>query len=144
MIKLWNTIPVPAYPCFQCNEGETCEENACLHSENKCKTLQQAFRCVSNPCYESPCENNGTCSQKNDGTNDYICTCPENFTGRNCSDNKPCFGKNCENGGTCVVTSENIGACECPPDIWGDSCETINGMIHSLCNIILIHIDYTT
>ncbi|XP_060583173.1 cadherin EGF LAG seven-pass G-type receptor 2-like, partial [Ruditapes philippinarum] len=120
------TYRFPDYPCFKCNEGDTCEKDACLDSENKCSTLQQAFKCVRNPCFENPCDNNGTCSRKIDDKNAYSCTCLENYTGKNCTDEKPCSTVTCENGGKCVVSSENIGVCECPPDIWGESCQTIN------------------
>ena len=32
-------------------------------------------------CYNSPCKNNGTCHNLADN---YTCTCPAKFTGRNC------------------------------------------------------------
>ncbi|XP_060564340.1 neurocan core protein-like isoform X3 [Ruditapes philippinarum] len=32
-------------------------------------------------CQPNPCQNNGTCT---DGVNNYTCTCPEGYSGRNC------------------------------------------------------------
>ena len=38
---------------------------------------------VVNPCESYPCKNGGECSTP-EGSRDYICECPTDFTGRNC------------------------------------------------------------
>lgn len=37
------------------------------------------------PCYPNPCENGGTCEDIGDAVI-YMCVCPTNYSGQNCTD----------------------------------------------------------
>ncbi|KAI4904567.1 hypothetical protein NFI96_019006 [Prochilodus magdalenae] len=66
-----------------------------------------------------PCQNGGTCQ---DGLNDYTCTCPPGYTGKNCSSpvNK-CVHNPCHNGGTCHERDHRY-VCACIPGYGGRNC----------------------
>ncbi|XP_059167896.1 delta and Notch-like epidermal growth factor-related receptor [Physella acuta] len=57
---------------------------------------------------------------------DYMCTCPQNYTGKNCSVLKnPCLSTSCLNGGTCYAhPTEYTYLCRCPAGWEGNHCET--------------------
>eukprot|EP00057_Strongylocentrotus_purpuratus_P006672 XP_011661146.1 PREDICTED: neurogenic locus notch homolog protein 1-like [Strongylocentrotus purpuratus] len=70
-------------------------------------------------CSSDPCMNGGTC---NDLVNDYNCTCPTGFEGKNCgNDTDDCYSDPCMNGGTCndLVNDYN---CTCPTGFEGKNC----------------------
>lgn len=120
-------FPVPDYPCFDCISPDTCVEDRCLQSENKCPGLKEAFKCVENVCKSNPCKNNGTCTPIPANVKKYRCTCSDGFTGKSCT-LKICDDDKCKNGGRC--RSKTDSACECPPDVWGNMCEIRNGEKH--------------
>jgi EGF-like domain len=85
----------------------------------------------SDPCLDSPCENDSTCNSlgRNDGK--YICECPKEYVGKHCQYEDPCFPENpCLNGGTCVVLLGSIvdGVpkvdCACAEGFSGKDCGT--------------------
>lgn len=106
---------------FECKcrfgyEGHLCNQcvryPGCLHG-----TCEKPFQCICkegwgglfcnqdlNFCTNhKPCKNNGLCS--NSGQGSYTCTCPPNFTGKNCEvELTNCEHAPCENGGTCRVS----------------------------------------
>ena len=51
-----------------------------LHSQVK----DSYALCISDidDCVENPCQNGGRCT---DAVNDFDCTCPQGFSGKNCS-----------------------------------------------------------
>jgi jagged-like protein len=67
-----------------------------------------------------PCQNGGTC--ENTAPDQYLCTCPEGFSGLNCEvvDN-PCATAPCGNGGTCQETGGQYH-CTCAPGWTGVTC----------------------
>ena len=65
------------------------------------------------------CLNNGLCTLI-DNKNDYLCTCPEGLTGRNCETKfLPCDQNPCENNSTCSNDNSTASGykCHCPPGI---------------------------
>ena len=42
---------------------------------------------IPDPCISKPCANGGTCQRSGEKRKNYTCTCPPNFTGRNCTVN---------------------------------------------------------
>lgn len=77
-----------------------------------------------NPCAPNPCVN-GDCSINN-FTGEYICTCKDNFQGRNCNiaTNNPCTTNPCRNGGTCLNIRGRTFHCVCKGGFRGTLCET--------------------
>jgi hypothetical protein len=67
-----------------------------------------------------PCQNGGTC--ENTAPDQYLCTCPEGFSGLNCEvvDN-PCATTPCGNGGTCQETGGQYH-CTCASGWTGSTC----------------------
>lgn len=56
--------------------------------------------------------------------NDYSCTCPQGFYGKNCEIiAMTCADGPCFNGGTCVETITGGYTCRCPPSYTGSNCE---------------------
>jgi len=56
--------------------------------------------------------------------NDYSCTCPQGFYGKNCEIiAMTCADGPCFNGGTCVETTTGGYTCRCPPSYTGSNCE---------------------
>ena len=53
-----------------------------------------AFSEHKNPCFSHPCHRNERCQQLMNNRSEYICLCPANFTGDNCSskDQRICLG----------------------------------------------------
>ncbi|MBN3299790.1 CRUM1 protein, partial [Amia calva] len=78
-------------------------ENASSSSSEVYSILQDkdvTVGCVSDDtCQATPCENGGTC---NVTWNDYVCSCPENFTGRNCERRVWCSSKPCPPNSQCL------------------------------------------
>uniref|UniRef100_S4RJR6 EGF like repeats and discoidin domains 3 n=1 Tax=Petromyzon marinus TaxID=7757 RepID=S4RJR6_PETMA len=99
-------------------------------------------------CDPNPCDNGGTClldSTKDSITSVYLCICPGNFTGPNCSFSRasadvktklnqsrvgcPCSPNPCHNSGECHVSLAPRGdafadyACECPRGFDGIHCQ---------------------
>ena len=110
----FNCSCVPGY------EGTFCEKNInecqsdpcknggfCVDEINKYKCLCQpdteGVNCeavIKDLCADNPCANGGTCVRSGDKRRNYTCTCPTNFTGRNCTVN---------------ITSSSVAVTSTPP-----------------------------
>ena len=107
-----NTVGSYTCSCFSGFVGEHCD--------------------LQDPCFPSPCKNNGRClplDTKATGTN-YTCACAPGFKGTDCeSDVDECAEshrrKLCSNGGSCV---NKVGSfiCECPLGFTGPLCEVMS------------------
>lgn len=85
------------------------------------------FSCLScadlNYCgTHEPCQNGGTC--ENPAPDEYLCKCPEGFSGMNCQvvDNL-CATTPCLHGSTCTETDSGGFNCTCAPGWTGSTCE---------------------
>jgi hypothetical protein len=93
-------------------------------------------------CRSAPCKNGASCFTV--GTNDYVCGCAPQYTGRQCETvlcklsslikNKyfllyikaSCSSVLCSNGGTCVsMTGGTTYRCACAPGYTGDQCTSL-------------------
>ena len=88
----------------------------CVYSGAKRCLLQDIDECLS-----SPCQNGATCVQ---GDNNYTCSCPGGFQGRNCEENiDDCLGIRCQGQYSrcqdavmsyqCVCLDGYAGVCVC-------------------------------
>ncbi|XP_071827051.1 slit homolog 2 protein-like isoform X4 [Apostichopus japonicus] len=74
------------------------------------------------PCISEPCMNNAEC--RVDPVEQYICTCPPGFKGRNCeAEVNECEDWPCMNGGSCVDLHGSF-RCECMIGYEGEVCQT--------------------
>ncbi|XP_046437323.1 agrin-like isoform X5 [Daphnia pulex] len=87
-------------------------------------------QCGENPCWKTPCANQGTCVWKT-GEN-YTCVCRPEFTGFTCESALDlCASSPCGDGSTCV-SSKNRFTCKCPPGKKGFLCDQHDGMKHEI------------
>uniref|UniRef100_A0A673LN32 Protein jagged-2 n=1 Tax=Sinocyclocheilus rhinocerous TaxID=307959 RepID=A0A673LN32_9TELE len=89
----------------------TCEKNwgglLCDKDLNYCGT-------------HKPCVNGGTCL--NTEPDEYFCSCPEGYSGKNCHiAEHACMSNPCANGGTCHELASGF-ECQCPPGWDGPTC----------------------
>ncbi|XP_016388777.1 protein jagged-2 [Sinocyclocheilus rhinocerous] len=89
----------------------TCEKNwgglLCDKDLNYCGT-------------HKPCVNGGTCL--NTEPDEYFCSCPEGYSGKNCQiAEHACMSNPCANGGTCHELASGF-ECQCPPGWNGPTC----------------------
>ena len=93
------------------------------------------FWCLEESCecdLPVPCHNNcvGVVCGENrhcvDGVDEYVCTCDQGFTGRECEINiDECEGVNCSGNGKCIDGVDSF-QCECDSDYVGVLCEITN------------------
>ncbi|VEL30435.1 unnamed protein product [Protopolystoma xenopodis] len=57
--------------------------------------------------------------------NDYYCSCPKGFSGRNCENQEACALRPCENQGICHEVAGGY-RCDCPNGFIGERCEVSN------------------
>ena len=75
-----------------------------------------------NECRAAPCANGGTC---HDSINDFICTCPPGYTGKDCSQEiNECLSEPCMNGGFCKDLVDDF-ECKCLPGYSGKHCNVL-------------------
>ncbi|XP_042548644.1 protein delta homolog 1 isoform X3 [Dipodomys spectabilis] len=80
------------------------------------------------PCISTPCANNGTCVNLDNGQ--YECSCAPGYSGKDCEKKDgPCVinGSPCQHGGTCVDDEGRAShaSCLCPPGFSGNFCEIV-------------------
>merc|ERR1719367_330093 len=84
-------------------------------------TSARSWKCYSkdvNECIANThnCDSNAYCTNTYGG---FTCACKSGYSGSGTSCSDLCDLKTCQNGGTCYR-----GFCRCPPDFFGDSCES--------------------
>ncbi|KAI5706104.1 hypothetical protein M8J75_004855 [Diaphorina citri] len=112
--------------CDQCKPYPGCKHGYCNGSSWQCicDTNWGGILCDQDLNYcgtHEPCQNGGTC--ENTAPDQYLCTCPEGFSGVNCEvvDN-PCMMGPCGNGGQCKETAGQF-QCVCAPGWTGPTCK---------------------
>ncbi|UJR29670.1 hypothetical protein I4U23_017218 [Adineta vaga] len=81
----------------------------------------------------NPCQNNGTCRNRNTHLYRYSCDCTLNFSGINCEiDNRPCHPNPCLNFGTCHPTVDEAYDCFCQSPWKGRRCEQRINYCHNI------------
>ena len=88
------------------------------------------------PCSNSPCLNNGTCTNTNLTTAGYTCECNEFYTGSNCETQIDlCQNETCSSNGKCSVV-DNKPNCTCFQYYSGDHCQTQSQTLLTIKNVI--------
>lgn len=112
-----------------------CASNPCTNNAN-CTNMGDDYRCHCRAgfsgkncdqgfhCNRSPCENGGSCDEKEDGS--AICLCSSGYTGPDCSqDVDECASSPCQNGGVCENTLGSF-VCNCSTSTHGGTlCEQV-------------------
>ncbi|MEQ2190726.1 hypothetical protein XENOCAPTIV_007197 [Xenoophorus captivus] len=131
-----------------CANGATCTNTGQGSYTCTCRPGFGGTNCEleTNECDSNPCKNGGSCNVSVDPIpqplapplcfvdircpvspdleNDYSCTCPQGFYGKNCEIiAMTCADGPCFNGGTCVETMTGGYTCRCPPSYTGSNCE---------------------
>ena len=91
---------------------------------------------VDNPCASNPCSSSEECHQLQNQRSDYICLCPTNFTGTNCSVlDQMCADGFCSAHGLCkptyraLLSGNTFPHCICSLDRFGHRC----GLMYDTC-----------
>ena len=94
-----------------------------------CADIGESCSIVEIPaCFDSPCQNGGTCRDTNENAFRYACDCSSatGFIGRNCTSKDPCHPNPCQ-GGTCSVQPDQNGgfqfSCACPVGTFPPVCD---------------------
>ncbi|XP_063231226.1 protein jagged-1b [Bacillus rossius redtenbacheri] len=111
--------------CDQCTPYPGCKHGYCNGSAWQCicDTNWGGILCDQDLNYcgtHEPCANGGTC--ENTAPDQYLCTCPEGFSGPACETvDNPCATAPCAHGGTCA---EALGQfhCTCTSGWTGATC----------------------
>jgi hypothetical protein len=89
----------------------------------------------ANPCSSHPCHSNAECHPLMNDQSRYICVCPNNHTGLDCSQaDQQCFDGHCAAGALCKADyREQLRGnahpyCICPLDRFGDRCDIQEGL----------------
>ncbi|XP_059088020.1 agrin-like [Tigriopus californicus] len=95
-----------------------------LQSEQEPMIMQRknVVDCEENPCVRMPCNQEGSCSVKNQG---FECECPSEFTGRRCQRKRnQCHPNPCKNKGQCKMNkAQTTFTCSCQTGFFGRLCE---------------------
>jgi len=93
------------------------------------------LNCV-NTCQPNPCNNNGTCSQLNSYSDEFLCTCAPGYIGDRCQNLKEmCSPTNpCKNDALCSQNGPNKFKCSCRKGTYGELCQNvINSCLNYTC-----------
>lgn len=75
----------------ECLTPDICGNGICIDTQGsyRCECMDKGkcgFNCaLDNPCISNPCVK-GICESKCAQQSDYLCQCPEEFAGKNCSE----------------------------------------------------------
>ena len=108
-----------------CQNGGICMVNLLTASQYTCMCPDgfEGARCevAESPCASSPCQNQGSCTDFNNGT--FECRCAPGYAGRLCETNvDDCASSPCVNGA--CIDLVNSFMCDCPPAFSGPLCSS--------------------
>ncbi|XP_067680460.1 protein jagged-1-like [Haliotis asinina] len=112
--------------CDQCIPYPGCKHGSCNGSPWQCVCHLNWGGILCNKDLNfcgrhHPCRNGGLC--RNINPDEYACTCPKGFSGRNCEiADHACTSSPCVNGGKCVEIHTGF-VCNCPPGWTGTKCD---------------------
>ncbi|XP_068705354.1 fibropellin-1-like [Montipora foliosa] len=119
--------------CLKCNANASCVHGRCICNEG---FRGDGFKCtvIHDPCFPSPCQNNGTCTKGPDQS--FDCTCPKGYYPPLCEKppNDMCRPNPCKNRGICV-NEGGAFRCICPADFLPPDCtnKTVDPCIPNPC-----------
>ncbi|KAE8583490.1 hypothetical protein XENTR_v10020541 [Xenopus tropicalis] len=97
--------------------------------------------CISDDvCHQGPCRNEGNCSVT---WNDFVCSCPANFTGKRCEEPVWCRRSPCLPGSTCVDVPKGF-VCLANVSFQGHSSAVFTPIISEEHNLTSISLAFRT
>nr|XP_045253608.1 protein jagged-2 isoform X1 [Macaca fascicularis] len=110
--------------CDECVPYPGCVHGSCVEPwQCNCETNWGGLLCDKDLNYcgsHHPCTNGGTCI--NAEPDQYRCTCPDGYSGRNCEKAEhACTSNPCANGGSCHEVPSGF-ECHCPSGWSGPTC----------------------
>lgn len=124
-------------------DTSSCKDDSCSRSNEHCVEATNGYICkckkgfigerceLTDPCFDSPCQNGGTCVADGEG---YNCICRKGYNGTNCED-EFCTGGICSWSGSCSA-EDGKRTCDCSNDKAGDRCQyPCRGLGWSRCTL---------
>ena len=117
---------IPHSPCLNAGICTAVSNAEDLRINCSCPSNYFGIGCqYFDECSTNPCMNGGECLVDLSNSNQFICTCNNEFDGDRCQNRiSPCLTSPCFNKATCVESTDGGFECACLPGFTGMLCNT--------------------
>ncbi|XP_060606731.1 protein eyes shut homolog, partial [Ruditapes philippinarum] len=110
-------------------EKQLCFQSGISIYQHLCYTIG-VYAHTTEPCFSSPCQNNGQCLHA--GHDNFTCICPDKYIGDKCQQG-PCQKEdnNCKNEAYCQ-TDSGVATCICKAGFSGPNCSIVSARVSAV------------
>lgn len=149
-LYVYNITKLLFFKVIYYSKGNCSNHGGCFIKQKvlycSCDANYTGSTCSTNldPCFYSPCLNNGTCVSNMTGVVNttlvnYTCECSYPFSGSNCEIKADvCINTTCSHNGACVSNSTNQPECKCFYLFSGTNCETMSNKKKTITTVVAI------